>query len=927
MRQLRYVAGYLALVLLLGLLLWAALPGLWAEQLAVAQGGQPEADHLRVAVTGGSELWVAGVQGGDWRLLMGSAQGRRRSVRLEKLGLDGVLGLGPMHGCADGGLLLSAYEQQEQLWCRLYYISPDGRQARQLLSLPCTGNSTEDVRLFGYTEEGGAVAFLVEGGPEGGLYHWNTAEEAPVRLLEPEEMGGQLLLAGSDGAPVALREGRQLTTGSDSVRLPEGLEPVAGWESREGLWLLDGTAGGLWRLRPDSGRLEQPYSLPDPGNVVDVSISRSGQMALLGDDGSLMLLLDGELTDACGLLCPPRWQSVVLLALSGLGVLLAALVLLYGLLELRKLRLSLVLRYGVGAAAVLAILTVAAIRGVIRPHYQQQAEQAAERYLRTAALAAPEPVSDPLGADWDFDRTLTTRAEYVYALWRAFGSPQVELGDAFDDVPDDSPYRMAVAWALHYNITDGIGEGRFGPDLELSGEQGFTFLYRAMRYIGGTRMSLRWERGSLYRVDNDGGRSLLSAQLLGGRFRAAAEQALEQGSAFVRYTADGAVRYGVLVRSDTRTLSVLSAHSGAYLPAAEQGAQATARLLWGAAATALGLVLLVLAALSRNLRRVADGMAAIQRGSYVEVVDQTGDEVSAMAASLNGMASAMREEDERQLRERNVYARFMPERIAELLGVESVDSIDKQTHSARVMTTMHVSFHFDERVYENRSGQLFHNINEVTGRTARIVSEGGGAILSFSHNGFDALFPPDSGEAVRAAVAIRQQVIAINRERTRQEQPQVTLRITLDSGQVLLGVVGDESRMQATAVSASFNTARMLEALFGRFEAHILCTERIERWAGAYSSRYIGKTHDGDELIRVYEIYDGDPYLIRQGKGESAEAFARGVYTLYAGEFTEAKRMFMELVRRNSGDGAARYYLYLADRFEKEPPAVVALDV
>ena len=76
----------------------------------------------------------------------------------------------------------------------------------------------------------------------------------------------------------------------------------------------------------------------------------------------------------------------------------------------------------------------------------------------------------------------------------------------------------------------------------------------------------------------------------------------------------------------------------------------------------------------------------------------------------------------------------------------------------------------------------------------------------------------------------------------------VQLRITLDSGEVMLGVVGDESRMQATAVSSSFNTARMLEALFARFDANILCTEPIERWAGGYGSRYIGKTHDGGEL-------------------------------------------------------------------------------
>ena len=117
----------------------------------------------------------------------------------------------------------------------------------------------------------------------------------------------------------------------------------------------------------------------------------------------------------------------------------------------------------------------------------------------------------------------------------------------------------------------------------------------------------------------------------------------------------------------------------------------------------------------------------------------------------------------------------------------------------------------------------------------------------------------------------------------------------------------------------------MLDALFTKFEANILCTERMERWTDGYGSRYIGKTQDGAELIRVYEIYDGDPYSIRQGKAETEQAFAEGIYTLYTGDYTAAKRIFMEIVRRNSGDGAARYYLYLADRFEKEQPEEIYL--
>lgn len=78
----------------------------------------------------------------------------------------------------------------------------------------------------------------------------------------------------------------------------------------------------------------------------------------------------------------------------------------------------------------------------------------------------------------------TTRAEFVYALWLAFGSPYAEIDRSFNDVHPYSIHIEAVEWALDCGITTGIGNSNFGPDLYLSREQAFTFLYRAMDHLG-----------------------------------------------------------------------------------------------------------------------------------------------------------------------------------------------------------------------------------------------------------------------------------------------------------------------------------------------------------------------------------------------------------------------------------------------------------
>lgn len=78
----------------------------------------------------------------------------------------------------------------------------------------------------------------------------------------------------------------------------------------------------------------------------------------------------------------------------------------------------------------------------------------------------------------------TTRAEFIYSLWKAFGAPEVEIKNSFNDVHPASIYITAVEWALSRGITNGLDSHHFGPDQTLSRQQAFTFLYRAMDYMG-----------------------------------------------------------------------------------------------------------------------------------------------------------------------------------------------------------------------------------------------------------------------------------------------------------------------------------------------------------------------------------------------------------------------------------------------------------
>ena len=57
-----------------------------------------------------------------------------------------------------------------------------------------------------------------------------------------------------------------------------------------------------------------------------------------------------------------------------------------------------------------------------------------------------------------------TRAQIIFLLWRAAGSPEPKAMSSFVDVPADAYHAKAVAWAVETGIVAGTSETTFGPD-------------------------------------------------------------------------------------------------------------------------------------------------------------------------------------------------------------------------------------------------------------------------------------------------------------------------------------------------------------------------------------------------------------------------------------------------------------------------------
>ena len=71
-----------------------------------------------------------------------------------------------------------------------------------------------------------------------------------------------------------------------------------------------------------------------------------------------------------------------------------------------------------------------------------------------------------------------TRAQAVTFLARALNAKAAGKAE-FSDVPANSYFAEAVAWAAANGVTEGVGNGMFAPDNDCTRGQIVTFLYRA----------------------------------------------------------------------------------------------------------------------------------------------------------------------------------------------------------------------------------------------------------------------------------------------------------------------------------------------------------------------------------------------------------------------------------------------------------------
>jgi len=261
------------------------------------------------------------------------------------------------------------------------------------------------------------------------------------------------------------------------------------------------------------------------------------------------------------------------------------------------------------------------------------------------------------------------------------------------------------------------------------------------------------------------------------------------------------------------------------------------------------------------------------------------------------------------------YERFVPHEFLQFLERDSILDVQLGDQVLKRMTVMFADIRAFTALSERLSPkENFDFLNTYLKRVGPVIRQHCGFIDKYIGDAVMALFPQSADDALTAAIALQQTVTDYNMERQLQGLPFIRIGVGLHTGNLMLGTVGEEERMESTVISDSVNLANRVEGLTKLYGNYITLTgDTLGDLVNPvrYQYRFLDRVRvrGRKNPVEIYDVFDGDDEQQRRLKAATRVTFEQGVCLYYGEQFHDAERVFQEVLQQNPHDQAAQLYI------------------
>jgi adenylate cyclase len=265
--------------------------------------------------------------------------------------------------------------------------------------------------------------------------------------------------------------------------------------------------------------------------------------------------------------------------------------------------------------------------------------------------------------------------------------------------------------------------------------------------------------------------------------------------------------------------------------------------------------------------------------------------------------------------------RFVPFEFLKLLEKSSIDEL---SFGDCIQTDMSVLF-CDIRSFTTLSENMtpdenFRFLNSYLNQMSPIIAEHHGFIDKYIGDAIMALFVRAADDALHSAVVMLRQLKEYNQGRKRAGYPPIEIGIGINTGALMLGMIGTQNRMEGTVISDAVNLASRIESLTKYYGTTLLISEHTHARLtdpAAFHIRLIDRVKvkgRNSRLVDVFEVFNEDEPETLERKLANSGDFEQALSLYQQNQLDEARSLFEQCLNRCPGDPIARIYVNRCDR-------------
>jgi|JI6StandDraft_1071083.scaffolds.fasta_scaffold16917_2 DNA-binding response OmpR family regulator len=259
--------------------------------------------------------------------------------------------------------------------------------------------------------------------------------------------------------------------------------------------------------------------------------------------------------------------------------------------------------------------------------------------------------------------------------------------------------------------------------------------------------------------------------------------------------------------------------------------------------------------------------------------------------------------------------RFVPREILHMLGRSNIAEARLGDQIHRVMAILFSDlFDFTGFSETMTAQETFGFINGYLGRISPLFHSRGGVIDKYIGDEVMVLFPGRVDDALDSAIDLQRVLAKYSQQRIAKGRRPIRAGVGIHIGGLMVGIVGEEERMQGTVISDAVNIASRLQGLTRKYGCPILVSEQTlqgVQFPDSFHARLVDKVRMRGKtaLTTVYEIFDGDDPALFESKLSTLAQYEEGLNLFHARDFSGAHKRLSDVVQKSPSDSLAVMYL------------------